>query len=211
LPGFFIKRVSNDTFFVFNVEVRGMKKIEYVIREEREEDYNKVKELIKETFKENKYSDQKESELVDSLRGKEEFIKELSLVVEFEGKIIGYILLTKLKLENVKGKIDSLALLPVCIDPNFQGMTIGSNLIEYAINKARELGHRSIIVIGSNKYFSRFGFVYAGLYNIKPPFCDLDEHFMALQLTPHSLLNMDPLNVLYSDLFLRSTLLLNNL
>jgi predicted N-acetyltransferase YhbS len=78
------------------------------------------------------------------LRASNAFIPELSIVAETEGKIVGHILLTKIKIRNDSTEFDSLALAlalaPVSVLPELQGKGIGRKLILEAHKKAKELG-----------------------------------------------------------------------
>ena len=70
------------------------------IRQENSNDFNSVFNLIEKAFKFEKYSDHKEQFLVERLRNSESFIPELSLIAEFNNKVVGHILITKLKIKN---------------------------------------------------------------------------------------------------------------
>lgn len=74
-----------------------------LIRKDTPEDFIIVQKLIKNAFKGEQFSDHKEHILVEKLRKSPSFIPELSLVAEFENNIVGYILLTEIKIvENEK-------------------------------------------------------------------------------------------------------------
>ncbi len=53
-------------------------------------------------------------------------------------------------------------------------------MIKKGIDKAKELGFDSIIVIGHKEYYPKFGFQRASRWNIKCPFEVPDEAFMAI-------------------------------
>ena len=55
------------------------------------------------------------------------------------------------------------------------------------INIAKELDYKSIIVLGHENYYPRFGFKPASKWGIKAPFDVPDESFMALELNDGSL------------------------
>ena len=74
--------------------------MEIAIRQEESKDFKAVFYLIEEAFKTEKLSDHKEQFLVERLRKSDAFIPELSLIAEIDNKIVGYILLTKLKIKN---------------------------------------------------------------------------------------------------------------
>lgn len=171
-----------------------------IIREENEKDYDKVYEVIEEAFRNEELSDHDEQNLVNRLRKSDEFIKELSMVATDNGKIVGHIMLTKIKIVDKEVSHDSLALAPVSVLPNYQGKGIGNLLINTAIKNSKELGYDSIIVLGHDKYYPRFGFKKASNYKIVSPFEVPDEAFMVLELKHGSLENIKGI-VEYSKAF----------
>ena len=157
------------------------------IRTEIEADFTAVEQLIENTFATVEFSDQQEHKLVNRLRTSNAFIPELSLVAELENKIVGYCLFTKAKINNLEDSYITLALAPVAVSPKFQSRGIGSKLIINGLARATTFAYKSIIVMGHDKYYPRFGFVPASNYNINAPFEVANEYFMALELQPDSL------------------------
>ena len=47
---------------------------------------------------------------------------------------------------------------PLCVDPKFQNKGIGSALLNYTMNLARNLGHKAIIIFGEPGYYPKHGF-----------------------------------------------------
>jgi len=91
------------------------------IRKEEPKDCNEVFKLIENAFKDQQYSDHKEQFLVERLRKSESFVPDLSLVAEVDNQIVGYILLTKIKIiDDNSNQITSLALTPVAVLENYQ-------------------------------------------------------------------------------------------
>lgn len=171
-----------------------------VIREEFEKDYDDVYKLIEEAFRNEEMSNHDEQNLVNRLRKSNEFIGELSIVAQMGDKIVGHIMLTKIKIVSKDRSYDSLALAPVSVLPEYKGEGIGSLLINSSICRAKELGYKSIIVLGHDKYYPRFGFELASKYGIKAPFDVPDEAFMALEIVKDSLKDVSGV-VQYSSAF----------
>lgn len=71
-----------------------------IIRKENIKDKNIIYSLIKEAFKNETHSDGDEPDLVNRLRNSKNYIPELSLVAIVDESIIGYIMFTKLLIEN---------------------------------------------------------------------------------------------------------------
>lgn len=157
------------------------------IRREEIRDYKEVFKLIENAFENEVYTDHKEQFLVERLRNSKAFIPELSLVAEIDGEITGYILLTKIKIINNDIQKTSLALAPVAVLKKYQGKGIGGKLIEEAHRKAKELGFDSVILLGHEKYYPKFGYEMTKKYGIKLPFEVPDENCMLIELTENAL------------------------
>ena len=153
-----------------------------IIREERPEDRKFVFNVIKKAFESAEHSDQSEQFLVDRLRKSQAFIPELSLIAAINDKIIGHILLSKIEILNGLENFSSLALGPISVLPEFQQQGIGGRLINTAHIIARQMGFKSIVLVGHAKYYPRFGYVKASVFNIEVPFEAPDENCMALEL-----------------------------
>ena len=149
-----------------------------IIRQEETKDYEMVYHVIKTAFASAERSDGNEQDLVNALRKSEAFIPELSLVAESNGEIIGHILFTKAK---VRESIQ-LALAPLSVLPDYQRQGIGTALIKAGHKKAAELGYGYSIVLGSEKYYPKMGYLPAETYGIASPFDVPSENFMAYPL-----------------------------
>lgn len=160
------------------------------IRREEEKDYGQVFQLTEEAFRDMEHSDHQEQFLVENLRKSEAFIPELSLVAEDENGIIaGHILFTKIKIINDSESFESLALAPVSVKPEFQNQGLGGKLITEGHHIARELGYQSVILIGHEKYYPRFGYEKTSNFGVSFPFEIPEENGMAIELVKDGLKN----------------------
>lgn len=148
------------------------------IRQEREDDFQQVYDLVKRAFDNAKHSDGNEQDLVKKLRKSSAFVEQLSLVCEENDKIFGYILFTK----NRIGSEIGLTLAPVAVEPKLQGKGLGRLLIKRGLQIAKTMGFNFVCVLGDSEYYSRFGFKKASYWKIYPPFEVEDKNFMALSL-----------------------------
>ena len=148
------------------------------IRQETEEDYDEVYNVIKTAFETAKHKDGNEQDLVAQLRKSNNFIPELSLVAVQDNKIVGHILFTKVKI----GEYEELALAPLSVLPEYQRQGIGKKLIEIGHKKAKELGYHYSVVLGSETYYPKSGYIPASKYGIKAPFEVENENYMAIKL-----------------------------
>lgn len=175
--------------------------MEVFIRQELTEDYSKTEEVVKRAFLDEEFSDKKEHILVNRIRKSDAFISELSLVaLNQDQDIVGHVLLSKVKITDGDKAVDSLALAPVSVLPEYQKKGIGSQLIRVALKKAKEVGFHSVIVLGHKDYYPKFGFKQADVWNIRAPFEVHSEFFLALELIENSLENVQGV-VHYSKAF----------
>lgn len=152
--------------------------MQVVIREETPADVPVVYELNKAAF-----DQELEAHLVDLLRHSEAFIPGLSLVATLDDQVVGHILFTRIRIKDPQGnEFESLALAPMAVAPKLQNKGIGGQLINSGLAKARTLGYTSVIVLGHEHYYPRFGFAPANRWNILPPFEVPENVFMAIEL-----------------------------
>ncbi len=149
-----------------------------LIRNEEEKDYEKINKMIKAAFKNAEHTDGNEHTLVDKLRSSEGFIKELTLVAEENGEIVGHIMFTEVKVGEEKG----IALAPLAVHPNMQKKGVGTALMNEAHKRAKEMRYEFCVVLGSEKYYPKVGYKPANQYGIKAPFDVPNENFMILFL-----------------------------
>ncbi|MDK9697011.1 MAG: N-acetyltransferase [Siculibacillus sp.] len=84
---------------------------------------------------------------------------ELSLVAMIDGRLAGSVKLTAIRI----GEAPSLLLGPLAVDPDFGSRGLGRALVRAAAEKARTLGHRSILLVGDAPYYGPLGF-----HHVKP-------------------------------------------
>ena len=162
-----------------------------VIREEVREDHTRVFQLVKEAFIDQEHSDHKEQYLVERLRRSDSFIPELSLVAIIDFKIVGYVLLTKAAIKNQKRLHTTLVLAPVAVDKAFQNRGVGARLISVAHKKASLIGFRSIVIIGHEHYYPKFGYQKASKFGIHFPFDVPDENGFVIELKKGELIGKE--------------------
>ncbi|MFB2118664.1 GNAT family N-acetyltransferase [Parapedobacter sp. 2B3] len=160
------------------------------IRREDASDYEAVFNVVEKAFENEEHSDHQEQLLVERLRKSAAFVPELALVAELYGEVVGYILLTKIRIVNEHANTTSLALAPVAVLPAHQGKGIGGRLIEAAHVKATELGFGSVVLLGHENYYPRFGYEPAGKFGIMLPFDVPVENCMAIELAEGALTNV---------------------
>lgn len=152
------------------------------IRQENKDDYEEIYNVVKTACETAEHCDGNEQDLVVALRKGDNFIPDLSLVALKDNKIVGYILFTKIRI----GEFEEVALAPLGVLPKYQKKGIGSKLIKEGHIIAKKLGYHYSVVLGSNEYYSKFGYIPAIEYGIKAPFDVQSENFMAIKLNDTS-------------------------
>lgn len=149
-----------------------------IIRQENFSDYKGIYELIVEAFATAEHVDGNEQDLVDSLRKGDAFVPELSMVAEINGEIVGHIMFTKAKV----GHNEVLVLAPLSVKPQYQKQGVGTALIIEGHKIAKKLGYEYSLVLGSETYYTRVGYIPAEKIGIEVPKGLPTENFMAIKL-----------------------------
>ncbi|MEE2570851.1 ACT domain-containing protein [Pseudarthrobacter sp. J64] len=116
--------------------------------------------------------------LLEELFDCAEYLPELSVVAEYDGRIVGYAISTR-------GWVDDFPLLglgPIGVVPRLQQHGIGSALMAETIKRANAAGERGIALLGSPGYYERFGFVAADSFGILAPEASWGHYFQFLPL-----------------------------
>jgi len=145
-----------------------------IIRPEQPTDFQSIEQLVRVSFATAEHTDGNEHKLVNKLRLGDTYISELALVAEYNKEIVGYIMLTTIKI----GESTELALAPLAVAPNYQKQGVGSKLIMAAHAKAKQLGYHYSVVLGNEMYYPRFGYVQADSLGIAAPFDVTRKNFM---------------------------------
>ena len=157
-----------------------LKPSEILVRQATASDSSAIREINEAAFKR-----KDEADLVEAITASRHFVPELSLVAEYQFTKAGYVLFSKVNLENSQAD-NILALAPVSVMPEYQRNGVGSKLIKFGITRSNELGFPLITVLGDPGYYSRFNFVLATKYNITCPFPNCEEHYMVMPMDTYT-------------------------
>ena len=104
--------------------------------------------------------------LVEEIRSKRWYLPELELIMVNEAdEIIGYCMFSRFHLEG-KYEQELLILTPVAVKTELQRQHISKELIEYGLERARELGYKAVIVEGDPMNYRNRGFVTSESFGI---------------------------------------------
>jgi len=104
--------------------------------------------------------------------------------VDETGKLLGTIRLWDV-LAGSAG--EALMLGPLAVDCASQGQGIGAALMRHAIAEARLRGHRAIILVGDQPYYTRFGFTASLVADLHLPGPVDRQRFLGIELIPGAL------------------------
>jgi putative acetyltransferase len=124
-----------------------------------------------------------EARLVDQLR--DGGWARVSLVAEFDGRVVGHVLFSELAIVGDARRVAGLALAPLAVLPEVQSRGVGSELVRRGLEECRRAGHAIVLVVGHPSYYPRFGFSAELARPLETPYAG--DSFMALELVPGAL------------------------
>lgn len=134
------------------------------VRRERPGDELQIREVTSRAFASSEFGDQGEARLIEELRAAKAVA--VSLVAEYQNKIVGHILFSPATIKWSNQQSLGLGLAPMSVLPEFQRKGIGSQLIESGIEAVSPTDREFVIVLGHPDYYSKFGFTPASRQNI---------------------------------------------
>ena len=158
-----------------------------IIRTEKESDYIKIYELVKEAFKTAEKSDGDEQDYVETLRKSDRYIPDFALVAEDNDKIIGHIMLTKTFVATESRQVECLLLSPLCVALEYRKKGIGAKLINEVLNKAKKTKYKAVFLCGDPTYYGRFGFTQIKNFNITYTMDISEQYVLGCELYENAL------------------------
>jgi len=126
---------------------------EIVVRPETQDDVKAIEVVNLAAFE-----GESEAQLVEALRQSPGYVPELARVAEFNGRIVGHIMLTRVKLVRDGNEQEILALGPMSVVPSQSHRGIGTQLVGAAIQAAGTLGFSAIVEAGQPNFYEHQGF-----------------------------------------------------
>ena len=148
----------------------------YKIRIEEKKDYEIVENLTRECFWNIYRPGCTEHFVLHCYRNNPDFIPELSLVMELGGKIIGHVMYSWSYIDSDDGrKIKIMTFGPICIHKDCQRKGYGKILLDYSMEKAKQMGAGCLLICGNINFYGKSGFVKASTKGIKYSECPEDD------------------------------------
>lgn len=138
------------------------------IRLEKKEEYRKVENLVRESFWNVYRPGCLEHYVLNQLRNDPAFIPELDFVMELDKKLIGQNMFMNATIKADDGRdIPIMAMGPICITPELKRKGYGKILLDYSLEKAKELGCGAVCFEGNIDFYGKSGFTYASKFGIR--------------------------------------------
>ena len=145
-----------------------MNKNDYLIRLETPADHAKVEYLVRESFWNVYRPGCLENYVLHCLRKDKDFVPELDFVMEKDGRIIGQNIFVKAVIcADDDRHIPIMTMGPICIANNLKHKGYGKILLDYSIEKAKEMGAGALCFEGNIDFYGKSGFTYASEYRIR--------------------------------------------
>lgn len=138
------------------------------LRRETPADYRTVEHLVREAFWNVYRPGCLEHYILHRYRNQPDFVPELDLVLEREGRIIGHIMYVRARIRADDGRtIPVMTFGPVSIRPDLQRQGYGKFLVDRSLERARILGAGAVCIEGNLAFYGKSGFVTAGSRGIR--------------------------------------------
>ena len=138
------------------------------IRLENETEYREVENLVRESFWNVYRPGCLEHFVLHELRKDPDFVPELDLVLEKDGKIIGQTMFMRAVIQSDDGReIPIMTMGPIGILPEFKRMGYGKFLLDHSLERAAERGCGALCFEGNIDFYGKSGFRPASEFGIR--------------------------------------------
>ena len=158
------------------------------IRLETPKDYREVENLTREAFWNIYRPGCTEHYVLNQFRTNPDFIPALDFVMEEDDKIIGHVMFSKAEIILDDGtRFPSCTFGPISIHPHYKRKGYGLKLLQYALQKAKEMGIGLLQMEGNIEFYQHAGFHLASKlkihYHTEPRESEV-PYFLAQELIP---------------------------
>ena len=142
--------------------------MDVIIRNERREEWHEIEVLVRESFWNVYRPGCVEHYVLHRFRDDLDFVPELDLVMEMDGRLIGQNVFVRAKIKADDGReIPVMAMGPICIAPDRQRRGYGKKLLDYSLERAAELGCGAVCFEGNIDFYGKSGFTPASRFGIR--------------------------------------------
>lgn len=156
-----------------------------IIRRETEADYRKTEELTREAFWNVYRPGCMEHYVLHCYRNDPAFVPELDFVMEKDGEMIGQVMYVRSEIECDDGRhVPMMTFGPIGIAPAYKRQGYGKRLLEYSMEKAKEMGAGALAITGNILFYGKSGFVPAKTVDVRYADDPDADYFLIRELTP---------------------------
>ena len=144
-----------------------MNRKDYCIRLEKKEEQREVENLVRESFWNVYRPGCLEHYVLHCLRKDPAFVPELNFVMEKDGKLIGQVMYMRTFIDADDGRrIPIMTMGPIGILPEYKRQGYGKALLDYSMERAKEMGAGALCFEGNIDFYGKSGFVVASTKGI---------------------------------------------
>lgn len=145
-----------------------MNKNDYIIRLETPADHAEVENLIREAFWNVYRPGCLEHYVIHCLRSDRDFVPALDFVMERNGRIIGQNMFMRARIQADDGReIPIMTMGPIYIANAFKRRGYGKQLLDFSLDRAREMGAGALCFEGNIGFYGKSGFRPASEFGIR--------------------------------------------
>ena len=125
------------------------------------------------------------------------FVPELDFVMELDGELIGQVIYVRSEIKCDDGKkVSVMTFGPISIAPAYKRQGYGKRLLDYSMEKAKEMGASALAITGNIDFYSKSGFVPAKTKGVRYADDPDADYFLICELEPNFL---DGISGTYQD------------
>lgn len=156
-----------------------------IIRNETPADYRTVENLTREAFWNVYRPGCLEHYVLHTFRTDPAFVPELDLVMEKDGEIMGHVMYVRSAIKTDDGRtIPIMTFGPISIAPQFKRQGYGKVLLEYSMEKAKEMGAGALAITGNIDFYGKSGFVVSKNRGVRYEDDPDADYFLIAELEP---------------------------
>ena len=156
-----------------------------IIRRETKDDYRKTEDLTREAFWNVYRPGCMEHYVLHCYREDPAFVPELDFVMELDGRLIGQVMYVRSEIQCSDGRrVPIMTFGPIGIAPEYKRQGYGKRLLDYSMEKAKEMGAGALAITGNILFYGKSGFVPAKTVGVRYAEDPEAEYFLITELVP---------------------------
>ena len=156
-----------------------------IIRRETKDDYRKTEDLTRDAFWNVYRPGCMEHYVLHCYREDPAFVPELDFVMELDGRLIGQVMYVRSEIQCSDGRrVPIMTFGPIGIAPEYKRQGYGKRLLDYSMEKAKEMGAGALAITGNILFYGKSGFVPAKTVGVRYAEDPEAEYFLIKELVP---------------------------